>query len=43
MRIHLRSIVGNEKVIMVVVEEFEFDQDNLVRMPKHSDRGSDRL
>ncbi|WP_018930692.1 NUDIX domain-containing protein [Gracilibacillus lacisalsi] len=36
---HLRSMVGNEKVIMVVAGAFVFDQDNRVLMQKRSDNG----
>lgn len=36
---HLRSMVGNEKVIMVVAGAFVFDKDNRVLMQKRSDNG----
>ncbi|MEC0176950.1 NUDIX hydrolase [Paenibacillus favisporus] len=36
---HLRSIVGNEKVIMVVAGAFVFDKENRVLMQKRSDNG----
>ena len=35
----LRSMVGNEKVIMVVAGAFIFDKDNKVLMQKRSDNG----
>jgi ADP-ribose pyrophosphatase YjhB (NUDIX family) len=36
---HLRSMVGNEKVIMVVAGAFVFDKENRVLMQKRSDNG----
>lgn len=36
---HLRSMVGNEKVIMVVSGAFVFDKENRVLMQKRSDNG----
>ncbi|WP_112179860.1 MULTISPECIES: NUDIX hydrolase [Paraliobacillus] len=36
---HLRSMVGNEKVIMVVSGAFVFDRENRVLMQKRSDNG----
>jgi len=36
---HLRSMVGNEKVIMVVAGAFVFDKENWVLMQKRSDNG----
>ncbi|WP_280771605.1 NUDIX hydrolase [Salipaludibacillus daqingensis] len=36
---HLRSMVGNEKVIMVVASAFVFDKENRVLMQKRSDNG----
>jgi ADP-ribose pyrophosphatase YjhB (NUDIX family) len=36
---HLRSMVGNEKVIMVVAGAFVFDQENRVLMQKRTDNG----
>lgn len=36
---HLRSMVGNEKVIMVAAGAFVFDQENRVLMQQRSDSG----
>lgn len=36
---HLRSMVGNEKVIMVVAGAFIFDEENRILMQKRSDNG----
>ncbi|MET3849070.1 NUDIX domain-containing protein [Paenibacillus sp. OAE614] len=36
---HLRSMVGNEKVVMVVAGAFVFDIKNRVLMQKRSDNG----
>ncbi|KKI91467.1 hypothetical protein WQ54_14430 [Bacillus sp. SA1-12] len=36
---HLRSMVGNEKVIMIVSGAFVFDKENRVLMQKRSDNG----
>ncbi|MBS4203620.1 NUDIX hydrolase [Lederbergia citrea] len=36
---HLRSMVGNEKVIMVVAGAFVFDKENRVLMQKRTDNG----
>jgi len=36
---HLRSMVGHEKVIMVVAGAFVFDKDNCVLMQKRIDNG----
>ncbi|MGD6992107.1 NUDIX domain-containing protein [Sutcliffiella horikoshii] len=36
---HLRSMIGNEKVIMVVAGAFVFDKENRVLMQKRSDNG----
>ncbi|MBS4200901.1 NUDIX hydrolase [Bacillus sp. FJAT-49732] len=36
---HLRSMVGHEKVIMVVAGAFVFDEENRVLMQKRSDNG----
>lgn len=36
---HLRSMVGNEKVIMVVAGAFVFDQENRVLLQKRTDNG----
>ncbi|WP_369900933.1 NUDIX hydrolase [Bacillus manliponensis] len=36
---HIRSMVGNERVIMVVAGAFVFDEENRVLMQKRSDNG----
>jgi ADP-ribose pyrophosphatase YjhB (NUDIX family) len=36
---HLRSMVGNEKIIMVVAGAFVFDKENRVLLQKRSDNG----